>query len=74
MNPNIQHMLADARTADLRGEAERRRLARLARPASGHTAARRISGPGFALGQAISALVTAGGQRRHPGAVAAAGR
>jgi hypothetical protein len=71
MNPYTQHMLIDARIADVRGQAEQRRLARLARPASGHTAARRITGPGSALHQVVSALVTPRGQRRHPGTVAA---
>jgi hypothetical protein len=74
MYPYMQHMLADARTADIRIEAEQRRLARLAGPAAGRPAAPRTTGPRFALRQAIAALVTTRGPRRHPGRVATASR
>jgi hypothetical protein len=74
MHPYIQHQLAGTRIAEMRGEAERHRIARAARRARSATqrpAAQPITGPGSMLDRVLSALLTTYGQRRRPGPAAA---
>lgn len=69
MHPYIQHKLTDARVAGLHSHAERRRVVQAARRATRRPAAQSVAGPG--LRHVLPALLTASGQRRHHGALAA---
>jgi hypothetical protein len=74
MHPYIQHQIAGTRIAEMRSEAERHQMARMARRARRATqrpAGQRIAGPGFMLGRVLPALLTTYGQRRPPGTAAA---
>jgi hypothetical protein len=74
MNPYIQQKLIDTRIAEMRSEAERHRMARIARRARRATqrpVGQRIAGPGSVLHHVLSALLTTHSQRRQPGTAAA---
>jgi hypothetical protein len=74
MHPYTQHQIAGTRIAEMRSEAERHQMARMARRARRATqrpAGQRIAGPGFMLGRVLPALLTTYGQRRPPGTAAA---
>ena len=71
MHPYIQHQLTGTRIAEMRSQAERHQMARLARRATQRPAGQRIAGPGSVLHRVLSALLTTYGQRRQPGTAAA---
>ncbi len=71
MHPYIQQKLIDTRIAEMRSEAERHQMARMARRATQRPAAQRIAGPASVLHHVLSALLTTYGQRRQPGTAAA---
>lgn len=74
MNPYIQHQLAGTRIAEMRSQAARHQMARMARRARRATqrpAGHPIAGPGSALGRVLLALLATCGQRRQPGMAAA---
>ncbi len=74
MNPCIQHQLIGTRIAEMRSEAERHQMARIARRArraNQRPAGQRIAGPGSVLDRVLPALLTTFGQRRQPGTAAA---
>lgn len=72
MHPYTQQKLIDTRIAEMRSQAERHQMARMARRAHRATqrpVGQRIAGPGSVLGRVLSALLTTYGQRRRPGTV-----
>ena len=74
MHPHTQQKLIDTRIAEMRSQAERHQMARMARRARRATlrpAGQRIAGPGSVLGHVLSALLTTSGQRRQPRTAAA---
>ena len=74
MHPYIQQMLIDTRIAEMRSQAERHQMARMARRAGRATlrpAGQRIAGPGSVLHHVLSALLATYGQRWRPGTAAA---
>lgn len=74
MHPYIQHQLIGTRIAEMRSQAGRHRMTRIARRARRATqrpARRRIAGPGSVLGRVLPTLLAACGQRRRPGTAAA---
>jgi hypothetical protein len=74
MHPYTQQKLIDTRIAEMRSEAERHQMARMARRARRATqrpAGQRIAGPASVLHYVLSALLTTYGQRRQPGTAAA---
>ena len=74
MHPYTQQKLIDTRIAEMRSEAERHQMARMARRARRATqrpAGQRIAGPASVLHHVLSALLTTYGQRRQPGTAAA---
>jgi len=71
MNPYIQQKLTDTRIAEMRSQAERHQMARMARRATRQSAGQQIAGPGSVLHHVLSALLTTYGQRRQPGTAAA---
>jgi hypothetical protein len=74
MHPYIQHQLTGTRIAEMRSQAERQRMAlmaRRARRAIRRPAGQRIAGPGSVLHYVLPALLTAYGPRPQPGTAAA---